>query len=203
MTKYKWPIIAGIAIVVGAVYVLWNPPSTKDKYIYWRGEYNALKSIAEANEQIKLATIAELEGKNSLLQGSIDSANTIIAQLEQDVVEAEVEVAEARKGWDKFSVECQAKLKTLDLSWSAVHEIDRKEIAALKTANFDLLGQYNNQIRISQEHSGLWVQEKTLRMKAETGLNLADKRIRSLQRKAKLTLPAMAAVVVAVLLLRK
>jgi hypothetical protein len=204
LKKYKWPIIAGLAIIIGAIYVLWNPPSTKDALEYWRGSYNELKRITATDEFIKLKVITDLREQNSLLQSSIDSANTIIANLEQDVVVAEVAVAEARKGWAAFSTECQAKLKELDLSWSAVHKIDREEIEQYKTSNFDLQTQYQTELKISANYRSLWENEKSLRLKCEVGIGLSDKRIASLNRTIKLTrLCAVVAIVATVFLVKK
>jgi hypothetical protein len=201
--KYKWFAIGGLLVVLCVGYVVCDRPSLMDKINYWRGQYDEQKKVAMADAQIKLATIAELEGQNALLQSSIDSANTIIVGLEEDVADAEAEVADARKGWDKFSVECQAKLKELDLSWSSVHEIDRKEMGELKGQVFSLTKQYQNEIKVSAEYRNLWQSEKGLRLKAEDGLGLFDKKVASLQRKVKTTQLVAVAVVLAVVLLKK
>ncbi len=203
LKKYKWPIIAVGVFIVGAVYVLWNPPSTKDRLEYWRGSYNELKRITATDEFIKLKVITDLREQNSLLQSSIDSANTIIANLEQDVVVAEVAVAEARKGWAAFSTECQAKLKELDLSWSAVHKIDREEIEQYKTSNFDLQTQYQTELKISANYRSLWENEKSLRLKCEVGIGLSDKRIASLNRQVKLWKGIGVIAVIATAILKK
>jgi ABC-type sugar transport system substrate-binding protein len=203
MTKYKWPIIAAVAIIVGAIYVFWNPPSTKDRLEYWRGSYAELKQVYAADEQIKLATIAELEGQNALLQGSIDSANTVIARLEEGKADAEAALNKAREGWDALSAEAQAKLHELDDAWSKKFDILQGQYDEQEKVVFSLTKQYQAALSIGDTYKVLWEGEKNLRLKCEQGIHLADKRIASLQRTVRLTRYAALAVIVATVFLVK
>ena len=206
LKKYKWPIIAVGVLIIGATYVLWNPPSTKDRLEYWKGEYAESKRIYEADAQIKLATIAELQGQNALLQGSIDSANTIIANLEGKQGEATNAIGHLTTalGQAKTDAERVPILAALVDEWKGKFTLAQAQIAEKDKIIFSLTNKYNNQLRISEEYSGLWGKEKTLRLKAEIGLNLQDKRIRILEKKSKLIqYGAVVAIVATVFLVKK
>ncbi len=203
LKKYKWPIIVGVVIIVGAIYVLWNPPSTKVKYEYWKGSYAELKRITATDEFVKLKIITDLREQNALLQSSIDSANTIIAHLEEGKADAEAALTKAREGWDALSAEAQSKLHELDEAWAKKFDILQGQYDALKTANFDLQTQYRTELKISGEYRSLWENEKSLRLKCEAGIGLSDKRIASLNRTIRLTRYAALAVIVATVFLVK
>ncbi len=204
LKKYKWPIIVGVVVVVGLAYVLWNPPSTKDKYEYWKGSYQELKRITATDEFIKLKVITDLREQNSLLQGSIDSANTIIAKKEAEKEAAEIELKKAHQGWDAFSVEAQAKLHELDVAWAKKFDILQGQYDEQAKVVFSLTKQYQAAISIGDTYKLLWESEKSLRLKCEQGIHLADKRIASLQRTVRLTrYAALAAVVATVFLVKK
>jgi hypothetical protein len=203
LKKYKWPIIAVAVFIVGAVYVLWNPPSTKDALEYWRGSYSELKRITATDEFIKLKVITDLREQNSLLQGSIDSANTIIAHLEEGKANAEAALKKAREGWDSLSAEAQAKLHELDKAWIAKFDILQGQYDALKGANFDLQTQYQTELKISANYRSLFESEKSLRLKCEDGISLSDKRIASLSKQVKLWKGIAVVAVVATALLKK
>jgi len=90
------------------------------------------KAIHEVAIGMKEKELAEKEDRIAEINGALDSANTVIAKLEGDVQDALGDVAEARKGWEAFSLECQAKLKELDASWSATFNLSLDTIAKLK-----------------------------------------------------------------------
>lgn len=201
--KYGVYAVGALLVALAVGYVVCDKPRLTDRINYWRGQYEEQKKVAMADAQIKLATIAELEGQNALLQGSIDSANTIIAQKEQENAQANVALANAHKGWAAFSAEAQAKLKELDDAWAAKFDILLKQDQEKDKINFSLTKQYQSALSIGEEYKGLWGQEKTLRLQAETGLNLQDKRIASLQKQVKLTRVVAVLAVVATLFLKK
>jgi len=201
--KYGVYAVGALLVALAVGYVVCDKPRLTDRINYWRGQYEEQKKVAMADAQIKLATIAELEGQNALLQGSIDSANTIIAQKEQENAQANVALANAHKGWAAFSAEAQAKLKELDDAWAAKFDILLKQDQEKDKINFSLTKQYQSALSIGEEYKGLWGQEKTLRLQAETGLNLQDKRIASLQKQVKLTRVVSLVAVVATLFLKK
>jgi hypothetical protein len=90
------------------------------------------KAVSETTIALKDKEIAEKEDRIAEINGLNDSLNTIIAKLEGDVQDALGDVAEARKGWEAFSLECQVKLNELDSSWSATFSLQVAEIAKLK-----------------------------------------------------------------------
>jgi hypothetical protein len=203
--KYKWFAIGGLLVALAVGYVVCDKPRLTDRINYWRGQYEEQKKVAMADAQIKLATIAELEGQNALLQSSIDSANTIIAQKEQENAQANTDLANARKGWGAYTAEAQAKLKELDDAWATKFDILLNQDKEKDKIIFSLTKQYQAALSIGEEYKGLWNQEKSLRLKAETGLNLQDKRILVLGKQVRLTkvLSGTAVAVVACLFLLK
>lgn len=205
MSKYKWPIIAIVVLIIGAVYVLWNPPSTKDALNFWRGEYNELRNISTASEQIHLATIAELEQGNAMLQGSIDSANTIIANLEGKQGEANATIGQLNTalGQAKTDAERVPILTALVEEWKGKFTLAQAQIAEKDKVIFSLTDQYRSALQIGEEYRNLWTTEKTLRLKCEDGLSLSDKRIATLGRTVKTTRLFACAVVLAVVLLKR
>ena len=90
------------------------------------------RAISETTIALKDKEIAKKEDRIAEINGALDSANTVIAKLEGDVQDALGDVAEARKGWEAFSLECQVKLNELDSSWSATFSLQADEIAKLK-----------------------------------------------------------------------
>jgi hypothetical protein len=203
LKKYKWPIIAGVAIVIGAIYIFWNPPSTKDAYEYWKGSYAELKRVTATDEFIKLKVITDLREQNALLQLSIDSANTVIAHLEEGKADAEAALNKAREGWDALSAEAQAKLHELDAAWAKKFDILQGQYDEQERVNFDLKTQCQNEIKVSDKYKSLWEGEKNLRLKCEQGTHLADKRIGSLSRQVKLWKGIGVAAVILTALLKK
>ena len=204
LKKYKWPIIAVGVFIIGAIYVLWNPPSTKDALEYWRGSYNELKRITATDEFIKLKVITDLREQNALLQGSIDSANTIIAHLEEGKADAEAALKKARQGWDTLSAEAQAKLHELDAAWAAKFDILQGQYDEQAKVVFSLTKQYQAALSIGANYRSLWENEKSLRLKCEVGIGLSDKRIASLSRTVRLTrYVSLAAIVATAFLVKK
>jgi hypothetical protein len=203
--KYKWFAIGGLLVALAVDYVVCDRPSLTDKINYWRGQYEEQKKVAMADAQIKLATIAELEGQNELLQSSIDSANTVIVGLEEAQGDRDTAIGHLTTalGQAKTDAERVPILTAMVEEWKGKFTLAQSEIGELKGQVFNLKTQYQNQIRISENYSGLWTQEKTLRMKAETGLNLQDKRISSLQKQAKLTRIVALVAIVATYILKK
>jgi hypothetical protein len=205
LKKYKWPIIAVGVFIIGAIYVLWNPPSTKDKLEYWKGEYAESKRIYEADAQIKLATIAELQGQNALLQGSIDSANTIIANLEGKQGEATNAIGHLTTalGQAKTDAERVPILTSLVDEWKGKFTLAQAQIAEKDKVIFSLTTQYHNEISVSANYKSLYESEHTLRLKCEEGIGLSDKRIASLTKQVKLWKGIGVIAVIATALLKK
>jgi hypothetical protein len=201
--KYKWPIIAVGVFIIGAIYVLWNPPSTKVKYEYWKGSYAELKRITATDEFVKLKIITDLREQNALLQSSIDSANTIIAHLEEGKADAEAALTKAREGWDALSAEAQSKLHELDEAWAKKFDILQGQYDEQAKIVFNLTKQYQAALSIGANYRSLWTSEKALRLKCEDGISLSDKRIASLQRQVKLWKGIGVIAVIATAILKK
>ena len=203
LKKYKWPIIAVGVFIIGAIYVLWNPPSTKVKYEYWKGSYAELKRITATDEFVKLKIITDLREQNALLQSSIDSANTIIAHLEEGKADAEAALTKAREGWDALSAEAQSKLHELDEAWAKKFDILQGQYDEQAKIVFNLTKQYQAALSIGANYRSLWTSEKALRLKCEDGISLSDKRIASLQRQVKLWKGIGVIAVIATAILKK
>ena len=95
---------------------------------------------------LKNKELAKKEDRIAAINGALDSANTVIAKKEQDLIKAQGQVVEARKGWAAFSIECQAKLAEVDSAWAASFALSQQEVAKLKeqmklTDDRDLLRQ--------------------------------------------------------------
>jgi hypothetical protein len=203
--KYGVYAIGGLLVVLCVGYVVCDRPSLMDKINYWRGQYDEQKKVAMADAQIKLATIAELEGQNALLQSSIDSANTIIVGLEEAQGDRDTAIGHLTTalGQAKTDAERVPILTAMVDEWKGKFTLAQAETGELKRVNFDLKTQYQNEIKVSAEYRNLWQSEKGLRLKAEDGLGLFDKKVASLQRKVKTTQLVAVAVVLAVVLLKK
>ena len=203
--KYKWFAIGGLLVALAVGYVVCDKPRLTDRINYWRGQYEEQKKVAMADAQIKLATIAELEGRNALLQSSIDSANTIIVGLEEAQGDKDTTIGHLTTalGQAKTDAERVPILTAMVEEWKGKFTLAQSEIGELKKINFDLKTQYLNEIKVSEEYRNLWQSEKGLRLKAEGGLNLSDKRISSLQKQVKLTRVVSLVAVVATLFLKK
>jgi hypothetical protein len=203
--KYKWVAIGGLLVALAVGYVVCDRPSLMDKINYWRGQYDEQKKVAMADAQIKLATIAELEGQNALLQGSIDSANTIIVGLEEAQGDRDAAIGHLTTalGQAKTDAERVPILTAMVEEWKGKFTLAQTEIGELKKVSFDLKTQYTNAIAIGDNYKFLWEGERSLRLKCELGIQLADKRIRSLQKKARLIQLVAGGVVLGVVLLKK
>lgn len=203
--KYKWFAIGAVLLAIAVGYVVCDRPRLMDKISYWRGQYEEQKKVAMADAQIKLATIAELEGQNALLQGGIDSANTIIVGLEEAQADHNTAIGHLTTalGQAKTDAERVPILTAMVEEWKGKFTLAQSEIGELKKVNFSLTTQYQNEIKISGNYKSLWESEKNLRLKCELEIGLQDKRISSLQRQVKLTRVAVLVAVVATLFLKK
>ena len=203
--KYKWVALGGLLVVLAVGYVVCDRPSLTDKINYWRGQYEEQKKVALADAQIKLATIAELEGQNALLQGGIDSANTIIVGLEEAIGHKDIHLSELDEALVQAKTDAERVpiLMAMVEEWKGKFTLAQSEIGELKGQVFSLTTQYQNEIKVSAEYRNLWQSEKGLRLKAEDGLGLFGKKVASLNRKVKMTRLVAVAVVLAVVLLKK
>lgn len=183
--KHKFYIIGAVLLTIAVSYMVCDRASLTDKINYWRGQYGEQKKVAAATEVIQLAAIAELNEGTALLQSSIDSANATIAKKEAEKEAAETELKKARQGWGALSIEAQAKLHELDAAWSAKFDILQGQYDERGKVVFSLTKQYQDEISVSAKYCNLWQSEKGLRLKAEVGLNLFDKKVANLQRQVK------------------
>lgn len=88
--------------------------------------------VEKANSEVVIGDlrkdIAARDDNINQLNGELDSNATVIAALKKQKDDAEGAVVNARKGWDAFSLEAQAKLKELDDAWSARFSLAQAEI---------------------------------------------------------------------------
>lgn len=186
--KYKWYILGGILGCITLSYIVCDRTSLWGKYQYWMGEYNQAKRIMIENDKQSMGRIAKLIKENRDLMDKNEKLDMNIIKLEdaqddKDRVIGNLNAAlkKAPTDADKLTI-----LTSMVDQWSARFDLCRKQVDELDALAFNLTTSYENQIRISGEYKSLWEQESTLRRLAETGLNLADKRIRSLNRQLKL-----------------
>lgn len=206
IAKYKYYLIGGVLLFSIALgYVVCDRASVEDKLNYWKGQYQELKNITEADEKIKLAAIADLEEKNSLLQGAIDSANTIIVNLEESQANADISISDLNTALVKAKTDAERVpiLTALVDEWKDKFSLAQKEIAEKDRVIFSLTEQYQAEMQISANYKVLWEKEHTLRLKCEKGIGLFDKRIATLQRQVKLTRVVALGAVALTLFLKK
>jgi hypothetical protein len=88
--------------------------------------------VQKANDDVVIAYLQkDLKARDETigqLNGELDSNATVIEALKKKAVDAEAGIVEARKGWEKFSLEAQAKLRELDNAWSAKFTLAQGEI---------------------------------------------------------------------------
>lgn len=186
LKKYRWHILGGFLFLIAVSYVVCDRASLQDKYNYWRGAYTNLSQITKANEKIKLGTIIDLQAQIKGLNKAGEESKKKIAELEKGKVQSDAALMTAREGWAALSVEAQAKLVALDRAWANKFDILSQQYKEQKKINFDLLTKYDKQVEISATYKALWEGQTTLASSLKQGLNLADKRIASLNRRLKM-----------------
>jgi cell fate (sporulation/competence/biofilm development) regulator YlbF (YheA/YmcA/DUF963 family) len=184
--KLKYIIIGGVLLALSALYVVCDRAKLDHDIDYWRGRYEAEKKLALATAEIHLKAIADQQKKIDELSGAIDSAYTVIANLEEHKAQAETALADAREGWSSLSAEAQAKLIALDQAWQGKFDLLQAQDKEKDKIIFSLTQKYQAQLDISNRYSALWEQEKALNTTLEIRLNLADKKVPRLYRQVKL-----------------
>lgn len=88
--------------------------------------------IQKANDAIVIAGLRKDVGARDenigLLNGELDSNATVIEALKKAREDSDAALVEARKGWDAFSLECQAKLHEVDNAWARKFSLAEEEI---------------------------------------------------------------------------
>ena len=120
-----------ILFIVG-VFFLSDHAGNKNSLKKIEREYLDYKNIQTANVSMLNKKIDEKEGKISELNGAMDSANTVIANLEDKVAGKDNDLAALRKKWGAFSLECQTNLRELDSVWTGKFGLAQDEIAEYK-----------------------------------------------------------------------
>jgi hypothetical protein len=189
--KLKYKVLIGGAIlfiILASFYVCCDRAKLVDRINVEKGKYEAYRQITIANEEISAKYIKEQLAKIDELSGHIDSANTVIATLQAHQEQANGTIgslndklAQAQTDAEKVPI-----LTALVQEWIGKFNLAQATIAEKDKIIFSLAEKYQVAISIGEEYKGLWGQEKSLRLKAETGWNLSDKRVSRLERKIRL-----------------
>lgn len=123
-------ILLGIAIV----FLLSDKANSKRKLKDVEREYKESKQISEMTIALLNKKVEDKESKIKKINEDLDSANATIVKLEAEKDKAVAEVAEARKGWEVFSLECRNKLAELDSAWAKAFDLSQQEVAKLRKA---------------------------------------------------------------------
>jgi len=145
-------------------------------------KYEALRALTQEREKAALQYVAEMEDLILILQGNIDSLNTVIATKEDDITKL---VGKAGK-WEQAEAaivdkdEMIANLRQQVSTWKSAFTLAREQSEAKDEIIFNLTEKYNVQVKISAEYKALWQGEKALRTNAELRIGVLEKQAGSL-----------------------
>jgi hypothetical protein len=160
--------------ILGCAAVLWGSVFTArackitDRYSELKGAYEQMQKAYEADAIIKDSLVAAKEQAIKDLSNQILKSEETIGHMTTAIGQRDKELADIRKTWAGFSLECQAKLNELDNAWSAkftllegvVQEKD-KQIAAIS-------GKYDAQVVISETYKSRVKDAEQLLMVSES-----------------------------------
>jgi len=141
-----------------------------------------LRALTQEREKAALQYVAEMEDLILILQGNIDSLNTVIATKEDDITKL---VGKAGK-WEQAEAaivdkdEMIANLRQQVSTWKSAFTLAREQSEAKDEIIFNLTEKYNVQVKISAEYKALWQGEKALRTNAELRIGVLEKQAGSL-----------------------
>jgi chromosome segregation ATPase len=187
--KYRAIILGvGLFLVIAFFYAVCDRAKLVDEISQAKGKYEVYRQIAITNEAISAKVIKEQLDKIDGLNGAIDSANTVIATLQTHQEEANETIGNLNNklALAKTDAEKVPILTALVEEWSVKFYLAQDQLKEKDKVIFSLTEKYNAQLQISETYKADWTAESSLRTLAETRLNLMDKRISSLQTKAKL-----------------
>ena len=124
---FPWIIVG---VILAFLFADWS--NSKRKFKDVEREHKESKQISETTIALLNKKVEDKETKIGEINTDLDSANAAIVKLEAEKDKAVAEVAEARKGWEAFSLECRNKLADLDSAWATAFNLSQQEIAKLK-----------------------------------------------------------------------
>ena len=124
---FPWIIVG---VILAFLFADWS--NSKRKFKDVEREHKESKQISETTIALLNKKVKDKETKIGEINTDLDSANAAIVKLEAEKDKAVAEVAEARKGWEAFSLECRNKLADLDSAWATAFNLSQQEIAKLK-----------------------------------------------------------------------
>lgn len=189
LNKYKYVGIGvGVLFIFSLFYVVCDRTKLEHKISYLAGQIAEQKKITLAGETVSAKVIKEQLAKIDELNGAIDSANTVIVDLEKGqtkagntIVKLNDTLAQAKTDAEKVPI-----LESLVKEWSNKFSLAQNQLAEKDKIIFSLTEKYESQVRISLQYTVDWKNEKALRELGEKRSSLQDKRIRSLERRLKL-----------------
>ncbi len=186
--KYKVMVYGGaLFLVLCFFYVICSNGKLINKINYYRGAYEEQKKITIASEQVTETVIKEQKKKIAELNGAIDSANAVIARLQQGQDDADETISDlnGRLALAKTDTDRVPILTAMVEGWRTKYNNAVLVIAEKDKIIFSLTEKYESQVRITTQYIVDWKNEKALNKTAEIELNLMGKRIGSLQRQVK------------------
>ena len=180
--------IAGLLLVLSTFYVMCDRPTLNHKIDYWQGQYDAERKLAIAGEEIALKKIGELQSEIAMKDGAIDSANTVIATLQEAQDTANDQISSLNVSLSEATTDAERVpiLVSLVDEWKGKFTLAQSTIAEKDRIIEATTVKYNLQVQISDGYKAGWGREKALRLNCEVGLGLKDKRINQLERQNKL-----------------
>jgi chromosome segregation ATPase len=180
--------IAGLLLVLSTFYVMCDRPTLNHKIDYWQGQYDAERKLAIAGEEIALKKIGELQSEIAMKDGAIDSANTVIATLQEAQDTANDQISSLNVSLSEATTDAERVpiLVSLVDEWKGKFTLAQSTIAEKDRIIEATTVKYNLQVQISDEYKANWEREKALRINCENGLGLYEKRVNQLERKSRL-----------------
>ncbi len=181
--KYLYASI-GLLIIIALSYVVCDRPRLTNKIDYWKGQYETERKINIAAEEISLRKIGELEDQIALKDGAIDSANTVIATLQEAQDTANDQISSLNVSLSEATTDAERVpiLVSLVDEWKGKFTLAQSALAEKDKIIESTTIKYNLQVHISDEYKANWEREKALRINCETGLGLYEKRVNQLER---------------------
>jgi hypothetical protein len=187
--QYKAIIAGGVLLIaLGSFYVFHDRTKLVDEINTAKGKYEAYRQLTIASEAVSAKVIREQLGKIDELNGAIDSANGVIAGLEQGQTNAGNAIVKLKESLSQAKTDAEKVpiLESLVAEWTIKFNLAQDTIAEKDKIIFSLTAKYQSQLVISERYKADWTDETSLRKMAETRLSLLDKRVGSLEKKLRL-----------------
>ena len=182
MKKYLTPAVI-VALIAASLFLLTRNCGLTDKYKLARHDYEELKKITEADKQLSLAHIEQLNN-------AIAQANNVIVQKEAEITQkAEQIKVLSRDLADLIASEpSQPELESQPLVINLRGQVGKltemysiaEQTITLQREQIDLyVGQYNAQVQISAEWKSAYDKEQALRLSSEGLVKSLEKRVKA------------------------